>query len=125
MSEDVSFPSAVHSPAETVLRLYLAVMLIMIVGIAVLVVYSIRLGPLVGPGVERSFGYALTLLFVQAAVLAHVVDRAYRDWPLGRRVHPTMPPLITDRTVATALKVVVLLAAAAAVAYLVGGLLAS
>ena len=109
-------------PAAAVLRLYLAVMLLMTVGIIVLVVYSIRLGPLVGPGVERSFGYALTLLFVQAAVLAHVVDYTYRVWPFGRRVHPTPPSPITTHTVANALKVVVFVAAVAAVAYLVGGL---
>jgi uncharacterized PurR-regulated membrane protein YhhQ (DUF165 family) len=106
------------------LDLYLATTVLMLLGIAVLVAYSIRLGPLVAPGAQQSFGYALALMSLMGAVLFHVIDRTYRSWPLGRRFRPTPPGPITEASEVRFVKVVVLVAAAAAIAYLVGGLLA-
>ncbi|HZY70363.1 MAG TPA: hypothetical protein VFF67_05220 [Thermoplasmata archaeon] len=107
------------------LRLYTAVAALMIVGILGLVGYSILLGPLVGPGVEESFGLALATMFLMSAVLAHVVDRIYRAYPFGRRVAPAaLAPLTADAWVTFA-KVVIVAAAGVALAYVLGGLIAS
>jgi len=51
----------------------------MLVGIAGLVAYVVRLGPLTSPGAETSFGFALSLMSLMAAALFHVVDRTYRS----------------------------------------------
>ena len=105
------------------LRLYLVICVLMLLGIGGLTVYSIQLGPLVGPGVESSFGYAVALMFVMGATLVHCVDRMYRLWPLGRRVRTQYPGAVTDRSLATFVKVLVLVAAGASVAYVLGGLI--
>ncbi len=118
MSEPVDTARA----ARTVLDLYAAITLLMLLGIAILVGYVIRLGPLTSPGAEQSFGYAIALMALMGAVLFHVTDRTYRSWPLGRKFSPTAPGPVSARTQVTVLKVVIFLIAAAAVAYLVGGL---
>lgn len=102
---------------ERTLSLYLAITVISILAILALVGYSIMLGPLVGPGVESSFGFALALLFLFGALLFHVVDKLYRTWPTGRRVRVDVPPPVTDLTIARFLRVVVVVAAALAIAY--------
>lgn len=106
-----------------VLNVYSAITVLALVLIAVLVVYAIRLGPLVGPGVEQSFGLDLALLFLTAALLAHVVDWTYRVWPLGRSVTPPVPGAVTDRGLATAMQVLIVVLVAAAVGYLIATLL--
>lgn len=106
-----------------VLNLYAAVTLLMLGAIGLLIVYAIRLGPLVGPGVESSFGFAVALLFLCSALIVHVVDRAYRVWPEGRGVRPAFPGFLTDRGLANGLQVLVLVAAAAAIAYVIATLL--
>ncbi len=106
------------------LDLYAVVTLLMLLGIAVLVVYAIRLGPLTGPGVERSFGLAVALMALMGAVIFHLADRTYRVWPLGRRFRPSPLPPVTTQSWVRVLQVLVVVIAVAAVAYLVGGLLA-
>lgn len=121
----MSDPSAGYLAARNrILDLYLAVTILMLIGILVLVVYSIELGPLTGPGVEQSFGYAIALMFIMSAVLFHLVDRMYRVWPLGRKVTPTPPGSVTIDAQARFLKVLIVVAAAAAIAYVLGGLIA-
>ncbi|MFZ1022570.1 MAG: hypothetical protein WAN87_00335 [Thermoplasmata archaeon] len=122
MSEVAESPPLANFRRET-LDLYFAVIVLMLIGIGVLIVYSIRLGSLVGPGVEQSFGIALALMFIQAAVIFHVVDRTYRSWPLGRKVAAREPKPITDQSTATFVKVVILVIAAAAIAYILGSLI--
>jgi hypothetical protein len=122
LSETAEFPGLARARRQT-LDLYLAVIILMLIGIGVLVGYSIRLGPLVGPGVEQSFGFALALMFIQAAVIFHIVDRTYRTWPLGRKVSAGEPDPYTDRSVATFLKVLVIVLVAATVAYVLGSLI--
>ncbi len=107
-----------------VLDVYTAVTVLMLLGIAVLIVYVIRLGPLTGPGVEESFGLAAGLMFLMAAVIVHLVDRTYRVWPLGRRFHPTAPGPVTEASQARFLRIVILVCVAAALAYILGGLIA-
>lgn len=107
-----------------VLDLYDAVTVLMLLGILVLIVYSIRLGPLTTPGAEQSFGYALALMFLMSAVIVHLVDRTYRVWPLGRRIVPTPPGPVTVDAEVRFLKIVIVVAAAASIAYLLGGLIA-
>ena len=109
---------------ERTLDLYGAVTLLMLVGIAVLIVYAIRLGPLTSPGAERSFGFALALMLLMAAVIFHVADRTYRSWPFGRRFRPTSPGPVTTEAWAQFLKVLIVVVAVAGIAYLIGGLLA-
>lgn len=106
-----------------VLDLYDAVTFLMLIGIAVLVVYSIELGGLTSPGAQESFGYALALMFLMAALIVHLVDRTYRVWPLGRRIAPTPPGPVTSASVARFLTVMVFVIAVAACAYVIGGLL--
>jgi hypothetical protein len=103
-----------------VLSLYTAVSILMVIGIAIGVLYAISLGTLVGPGVEESFGLDLASLFLMSAMLAHIVDRMYREWPEGRRVHPAQPADITAKTTNYAAKVVLIVGAALIIAYLVG-----
>lgn len=107
-----------------ILDLYDAVTVLMLLGILVLIVYSIRLGPLTTPGAEQSFGYALALMFLMSAVIVHLVDRTYRVWPLGRRLAPTPPGPVTVDAEVRFLKIVIVVAAAASIAYLLGGLIA-
>jgi hypothetical protein len=107
-----------------VLDVYTAVTLLMLLGIAVLIGYVVRLGPLTGPGVEESYGLALALMFIMAAVVAHVVDRTYRGWPLGRRFRPSSPGPVTVESEVRFLKMLVVVLAGAAIAYVLGGLIA-
>lgn len=115
--------TAAADPGATVLRYYQAITVLMLAVIGLLIVYSIRLGPLVGPGVEQSFGFAVSGMFLAAALLLHIVDRTYRVWPEGRRVHPPVPDAVTDRAMSRALIVLVLLLVGGAIAYLLWTLL--
>jgi hypothetical protein len=108
--------------AAKVLSLYRATTVLMLLGIAGLAVYSFRLGPLVGTGVESSFGLAVAAMFVMGALLVHLIDRTYRVWPLGRRFRPTPPPPVTPRRAASGLVWVVVLAAALGIAYVLAQL---
>lgn len=108
---------------ERTLALYDAVTVLMLLGIAILIAYSIRLGSLASPGAQESFGLAIALMALMGAVLFHVVDRTYRSWPLGRKFSPTPPGPVTLAAQVRFVKVVVLVIAAAAIAYVVGGLL--
>jgi Kef-type K+ transport system membrane component KefB len=125
-----SIPAAASTPEELrrarnrVLDLYTGITVLMLLGIAVLIVYAIRLGGLTGPGVEESFGLAAGLMFLMAALIVHTVDRTYREWPLGRRFHPSNPGIITEEAQLRALKILVLVIAAAGIAYILGGLIA-
>jgi MFS family permease len=123
--------SAEITPAEfrrlraRALDLYSSIIAVMIVGIAVLAAYIILLvGPLTSPGAQESFGLALALAFLMATVAVHLVDRMYRVWPMGRTVHPTPPGPVTDRDLARFFRWVVVVVAAASVAYLLGTLIA-
>jgi hypothetical protein len=110
---------------QRTLDLYTGVIVLMIVGIAVLVLYTVLwVGPLTSPGAQESFGLALALSFLMATVAVHLVDRMYRVWPLGRRIHPTPPPPVTDTTLARFFQILVIVATAAALAYLLGTLIA-
>jgi len=106
------------------LDLYAVITLLMLLGIAVLVAYAIRLGPLTSPGAERSFGYAIALMSLMGAVIFHIADRTYRVWPLGRRVRPTPPTPITLASWVRFLKVLIVVIAVAGIAYIIGGLVA-
>jgi hypothetical protein len=106
------------------LDLYTAVMVLMLVGIAVLIVYAIQLGPLTSPGAEQSFGYAVALMFIMGAVVFHMIDLTYRAWPLGRRFTPAWPGYVTVEGEIRFFKIVIVVAAAAAIAYVLGGLIA-
>lgn len=106
------------------LNLYAAVTLLMLVGIAVLVAYAIRLGPLTSPGAEQSFGFAVCLMALMGAVLFHVADRTYRVWPLGRRFRPTPLAPLTLESWVRFLKILIVVIAVAGIAYVVGGLIA-
>ena len=110
---------------QSVLRLYYSIDALMVIGIVVLTIYSIRLGPLVGPGVETSFGYAVSLMFLMGAVLVHVTDRAYRLWPFGRKAIVYPPGVVTDSDVAMFVKVLVVVVAAAAISFVLGSLIAA
>jgi hypothetical protein len=112
-----------RSPRETVLMLYAATLGILLVGILALTVYVTQLGSLVGPGVESSFGYAVALMFLMAALAVHTAEATYRLWPLGRRFLPTPPGPVTDRMIANFLKVLIVVVAGAGIAYLVAGLI--
>jgi len=107
-----------------VLDLYTAVTVLMLLGIAVLIVYSLRLGAITDPGVQESFGLAAALMFVMAAVVVHIVDRTYRVWPLGRRFRPSPPGPVTEAGQLRFLKILVVVLAGAAIAYVLGGLIA-
>jgi hypothetical protein len=107
------------------LNLYAAIMLLMLIVVALLVVYAIRLGPLIGPGVEESFGLAVALLFLCAAMIAHVIDRVYRVWPFGRNLKPMFPGFITARGTSNFVKIVIIVVAGAAIAYVIATLITS
>jgi hypothetical protein len=108
-----------------VLDLYDAITYLMLFGIAVLVVYAaVLIGPLDSPGAQQSFGYALALMFIMSAVIVHLVDRTYRVWPLGRRITPVAPGPVSVEAQARFLKILIVVIAGAAIAYLIGGLLA-
>jgi hypothetical protein len=106
-----------------VLDFYDAVTFLMLIGIAILVVYSILLGPLTSPGAQESFGLAIALMFLMATLIVHLIDRTYRVWPLGRRVSPTPPGPVTVESQTRFLKVLIFVIALAAIAYVIGGLL--
>jgi hypothetical protein len=109
-----------------VLDMYTSVIALMLVGIGVLVVYIVlAVGPLTSPGAQESFGLALALGFLMATVAVHLVDRMYRVWPLGRTVHPAPPGPVTERDLARFFRWFVVVATAAAIAYLLGVLLTS
>ena len=107
-----------------ILDLNTAVTVLMLLGIAVLTVYAIRIGPLTSPGAQESLGLAAALMFVMAAVVFHLADRTYRSWPLGRRFSPSPPGPLTTESWVRLLKVLVVVAAGAAIAYVLGGLIA-
>jgi hypothetical protein len=109
---------------DRLLDLYAAVTILMLLGIGVLIVYAVRLGPLTSPGAEQSFGYAVALMFLMGAVIFHLVDKTYRSWPFGRRFRPTWPGYITVESEVRFFKILIVVAAAAAVAYVLGGLIA-
>ena len=108
---------------DRTMTLYLSATILSLLGIGVLSVYVLQLGPLVGPGVEQSFGFATALMFLFGALIVHLVDRSYRVWPLGRRVHPPNPGAVTDQAWRNLLAVVVLVAAGASIAYIIAGVL--
>ncbi len=108
-----------------VLNLYDAVTYLMLFGIAILIVYcAVLIGPLTSPGAQQSFGYALALMFLMSALIVHLVDRTYRVWPLGRRITPINPGPVTIEAQARFVKIVIVVAAGAAIAYLIGTLIA-
>jgi hypothetical protein len=108
-----------------VLNLYDGITYLMLFGIAILVVYCVVLiGPLSSPGAQQSFGYALALMFLMSALIVHLVDRTYRVWPLGRRITPDDPGPLTAEAQARFVKIIIVVAAGAAVAYLIGTMLA-
>lgn len=125
MSSAVLPADLVQRAQRRVLNLYATVLGLMIIVIALLVAYAVHLGPLVGPGVESSFGLALAGLFIAAAIIAHVVDYTYRVWPEGRTFRPSFPGFFSDQGVANAIKVLILVAAAATIAYVIATLLVS
>ncbi len=91
MSSDDPASGEFRRLRRKVLDLYDAVTFLMLLGIGVLIVYAIQLGSLVSPGAQESFGLAVALMFLMAALMVHLVDRTYRVWPLGRRFRPTPP----------------------------------
>ena len=116
--------SEVRRLRNRLLDLYTAVTGLMLLGIAVLIVYSILLGPLTSPGAEQSFGYAVGLMFLMGAVIFHLVDKTYRAWPLGRRFRPAWPGYVTVEAEVRFFKILIVVAAGAAIAYILGGLIA-
>ena len=119
-----ALPSDLRAARERVLDLYTAVTVLMLLGIAVLIVYAVRLGPITSPGAQESFGIAVALMFLMAALIVHIVDRTYRSWPLGRKFKPTPPGPITEEAEARFLRILIVVIAAAAIAYILGGLIA-
>jgi tellurite resistance protein TehA-like permease len=109
--------------ARKVLELYNATTVLLLLGIAGLAIYSFRLGPLVGPGVETSFGLAVAAMFVMGALLVHLVDRTYRSWPLGRKYRPETPTAVTPAGTARLVTWLIVLAAAGGIVYVVAQLL--
>ena len=118
MSEPAAAPDLEEIRRRTI-DLYDTVTLLMLFGIALLIVYSIEIGPLTSPGAQESFGLALSLMFMMGAVLFHIVDRTYRVWPLGRRIAPHAPGPVTNSAIARTLRIVVVVAAGASIAYLI------
>jgi hypothetical protein len=125
MAAPVLTPAELARARSRILSMYFSVVAISILAIAVLIAYIVSLGALVGPGVESSLGFALALLFLLAALLVHLLDRAYREWPLGRRVHPTAPGSLSAASMVTVVRWVVVAAAAAIIIYLLATLLTS
>jgi hypothetical protein len=56
-------------------------------------------------------------------VMIHIVDRTYRVWPLGRRITPTPPGPVTAQSQARFVAILIFVIAAAAIAYVIAGLL--
>ena len=117
-------PAQVRRLRNRLLDLYTAITVLMLLGIAVLIVYAFELGPLTSPGAEQSFGYALALMFLMGAVIFHLVDKTYRAWPLGRRFRPTWPGYVTVEAEIRFFKILIVVAAGVAIAYVLGGLIA-
>ncbi len=118
-------PEEFRALRQRTLDLYAATIALMILGIGVLIVYTILVvGPLTSPGAQESFGLALGLSFLMASVAGHLVDRMYRVWPLGRRIHPTPPGPVTPAGEIRFFQVLVVVIAAASIAYLLGALIA-
>ncbi|HTW77212.1 MAG TPA: hypothetical protein VMG14_05545 [Thermoplasmata archaeon] len=106
-----------------VVDLYDAITILMLIGIAVLIYYAaVLVGPLSSPGAQQSFGYAVALMFIMSALIVHLIDRAYRVWPLGRRISPPAPGPVTAAAQARFVKVLIVVIAGAAIAYLLAGL---
>ena len=116
-------PSPADAAQASVLRIYQATSVVMLLLIAGLSLYCYRLGPLVGPGVEESFGLAVAMMFLAGAVVIHLIDRTYRVWPLGRRVVPAVPAPVTDRSIARGLQFLLVLLVTAGIAYVIATLL--
>ncbi|MHB1435311.1 MAG: hypothetical protein ACYCPN_05295 [Thermoplasmata archaeon] len=114
---------------DRTLRVYGATVGLVLVGIAVLATYAISIGmgftgPGLGsPGGQQSFGLAVSLLMMFGAVLFHVIDRLYRTWPLGRHIIPTAPRPLTVESQILLVKVIVVVAAAAGIGWILAGLL--
>jgi len=117
-------PSELRVVRLRILDLYTAITVLMLVGIAALSLYAIQLGPLTSPGAQESFGIAAGLIFLMAALIVHTVDYTYRVWPLGRRFRPTPPGPIGESAQARFVKILIVVCAAAAIAYILGGLIA-
>lgn len=117
MSESYS-EAEVAEIRRRVLNTYDAITALMLLGIAILTLYVIEIGPLTSPGAQESFGLALSLMFIMGAVLFHIIDKTYRAWPLGRHFAPSVPEPISDQTVARFLRILTVVAAGAAIAYL-------
>jgi hypothetical protein len=109
--------------ARTVLKLYQTLTVLLLLGIAGLFVYVVKLGPLLGTGVEDSFGLAVAAMFVMGALLAHIADVTYREWPLGRRFRPSTPLALTPKKTATWLSWFIVAAAIGGGAYVLAQLL--
>ncbi len=124
MSSDLSDPAELRRLQNRVLDLYTAVQVLMLLGIAVLIVYTVLLGPLTSPGAEESFGLAVALMAMMGALVVHLADRTYRVWPLGRKFSPKPPGPVTPQAEVRFLKVLVIVIAGAALAYVLGGLIA-
>ncbi len=125
MSEPAAAPPASRATAQgRVVALYSWAAALSLFAIFLLAAYAIHLGPIVGPGVETSFGLAVALMMLFGALLVHLVDRAYREWPLGRKFAAEWPGTVSDAAVATFLKALVFAVIAGAVAYVLWGLVA-
>ena len=109
--------------ARSTLMIYQTVTVLMLLGIAGLALYAFKLGPLVGPGVESSFGYSVAAMFLMGALLAHIADRTYREWPLGRKFRPSTPRPVTPRRAAWFVSWIVVVAAIAGGAFVLAQLL--
>ena len=118
-----ALPSDLRATRERILDLYTTVTVLMLLGIAVLIVYAVRLGPLTSPGAQESFGIAVALMFLMAALIVHTVDHTYRVWPLGRKFRPTARGPISEEAQARFLRILIVVIAAAAIAYILGGLI--
>lgn len=105
------------------LRYYAAIVVLMLLGLVVLAIYTVELGPITGPGVESSFGFAVALMLLMGTLIIHVVERTYRVYPLGRKTATHPPPAVLDRDLVTFVKVLVLVIAGAAIAYVLGSLI--
>lgn len=111
------------------LRVYGATVGLVLAGIAVLATYAISIGMgftgpgLASPGGQESFGLSVSLLMMFGAVLFHVIDRLYRTWPLGRHVTPAAPRPLTVESQILLVKVIVVVAAAAGIGWILAGLL--
>jgi hypothetical protein len=116
--------SEIRRLRNRLLDLYATVTVLMLLGIGVLIVYSFELGPLTSPGAEQSFGFAVAIMFLMAAVVFHMLDLTYRAWPLGRKFTPTWPGFVTVEGEIRFFKIVIVVVAAAAIAYVLGGLIA-